>query len=129
MFLPGIDLEKLEYDAPLPDTPAIAAAAARAQLKLDARARRLSIRELCSSHGNHWRHLEVVGSAEQVADLIETWLRADAADGFNLFTLAGPDGYAGFVDGAVPELQRRGLFRTAYEGQTLRENLGLPPAK
>ena len=126
VFLPGIDLEPLGYDAPLPDTPAIAAAAARSQLKLHADGRRLTIRELCSSHGNHWRHLEVVGSAEQVADLIETWLRADAADGFNLFTLAGPDGYAAFVDGVVPELQSRGAFRAAYEGSTLRENLGLP---
>ncbi len=126
VFLPGIDLEPLEYDAPLPDTPAIAAAAARAQLKLEEKGRRLTIRELGSSHGNHWHHLEVVGTAEQVADLIETWLRADAADGFNLFTMAGPEGYGSFVDGVVPELQRRGVFRTSYEGATLRENLGLP---
>jgi len=126
IFLPGIDLEPLDYDSPLPETPAIVAAAARAQIRLSEGGRRLTIRELCSSHGNHWRHLEVVGSAEQVADLIETWLHADAADGFNLFTLAGPDGYGAFVDGVVPELQQRGLFRTAYEGKTLRENLGLP---
>ena len=54
------------------------------------------------------------------------WFSTGAADGFNIMGATLPGGLADFVDHVVPELQRRGLFRTAYEGATLRENLGLP---
>jgi hypothetical protein len=50
-----------------------------------------------------------------------------AADGFNVTPTHLPHGIDDFVAFVVPELQRRGRFRTAYEGRTLRENLGLPP--
>ena len=49
-----------------------------------------------------------------------------AADGFNIMPPHLPGGLDDFVQLVIPELQRRGLFRTAYEGRTLRENLGLP---
>ncbi|MGO8657557.1 nitrilotriacetate monooxygenase, partial [Rhizobium ruizarguesonis] len=50
----------------------------------------------------------------------------EAADGFNILPPWLPTALDDFVDLVIPELQRRGLFRTAYEGKTLRENLGLP---
>jgi hypothetical protein len=54
------------------------------------------------------------------------WYTSGAADGFNVLSLTLPGGFADFTELVVPELQRRGLFRTTYEGRTLRENLGLP---
>ena len=71
-------------------------------------------------------HCTVVGSAEQVADQLEEWFLSEAADGFNILPPWLPGALDDFVDLVVPILQRRGLFRTAYEGRTLRENLGLP---
>jgi hypothetical protein len=56
-----------------------------------------------------------------VADTIERWFLAGAADGFNLMPDVFPDGLEIFVDEVVPILRSRGLFRTAYSESTLRE--------
>jgi len=56
---------------------------------------------------------------------MEGWLKGDATDGFNILPSVLPASLNDFVDLVIPELQRRGLFRTEYEGITLRENLGL----
>ena len=71
-------------------------------------------------------HRIVVGTPEQVADDIERWFRAEAADGFNVMPDVLPSGFDDFAEQLVPELQRRGLFRTDYDGTTLRGHLGLP---
>jgi FMN-dependent oxidoreductase (nitrilotriacetate monooxygenase family) len=65
------------------------------------------------------------GTALQVADHMEAWMAADACDGFMISFLALPSSLREFVDAVVPELQRRGLFRTDYTGRTLRDHLGL----
>ncbi|RJQ83038.1 LLM class flavin-dependent oxidoreductase [Amycolatopsis panacis] len=70
-------------------------------------------------------HRIVTGTPEQIADDIETWFRAGAADGFNVMPDVLPSGFDDFAGQVVPELQRRGLFRTDYTGTTLREHLGL----
>jgi FMN-dependent oxidoreductase (nitrilotriacetate monooxygenase family) len=67
-----------------------------------------------------------VGSAKQVADGLEEWFSGGACDGFVVAATQVPGTYDDFVRLVVPELQRRGLFRREYEGNTLRENLGLP---
>jgi len=69
--------------------------------------------------------LAMAGTPEQIADVIEDWFRSRAADGFNIMPPILPTGLTDFVDQVVPILQQRGLFRTEYEGKTLRENLGL----
>jgi hypothetical protein len=56
---------------------------------------------------------------------MEVWFRKDGCDGFNIMPPFLPGGLDDFVELVIPELQRRGLFRTEYEGATLRENLGL----
>jgi alkanesulfonate monooxygenase len=71
-------------------------------------------------------HFQVVGSPKDVADLMEEWFSTGAADGFNVIPPFFPNSLDEFNALVVPELQRRGLYRTAYEGKTLRENLGLP---
>jgi FMN-dependent oxidoreductase (nitrilotriacetate monooxygenase family) len=68
--------------------------------------------------------MPALGRTQQVADMMEEWFTTGAADGFMI--LPPPGGAEDFVALVIPELQRRGLFRTEYEGQTLRENLGLP---
>ncbi|HWL80971.1 MAG TPA: LLM class flavin-dependent oxidoreductase [Roseomonas sp.] len=69
------------------------------------------------------------GTPVQVADRLEEWFTGGACDGFMLTFSLLPGGLAAFVEKVVPELQRRGLMRTRYEGRTLREHLGLrrPP--
>jgi len=85
-----------------------------------------TVRELYEKFtGARASHL-IVGDPIQCADRLQEWFENGAADGFVLQPLLLPEGLDDFVDLVVPELQRRGLFRTEYEGATLRENLGLP---
>jgi hypothetical protein len=67
----------------------------------------------------------VIGTPVEVADLLEDWFHAGAADGFNILPPTLPHGLDAFAGLVIPELQRRGLFRTDYEGTTLRSHLGL----
>ena len=67
----------------------------------------------------------MVGTAREVADRMQAWFEQEAADGFNFMAPALPGGLDDFLSLVVPELQRRGLFRTEYKGTTLREHLGL----
>jgi FMN-dependent oxidoreductase (nitrilotriacetate monooxygenase family) len=92
-----------------------------------ARSERLTVRDLLLSNGGG--HRQVVGSPEQIADDIELWFRERAADGFNLNFDVFPSGLEAFVEHVVPELRRRGIFRSEYTGSTLRGHLGLerPP--
>jgi hypothetical protein len=66
---------------------------------------------------------------QTIADQMEEWLTSRGSDGFNIMFPFLPAGLDDFVDKVVPELQKRGIFRTEYEGSTLRENLGLPRPK
>jgi FMN-dependent oxidoreductase (nitrilotriacetate monooxygenase family) len=68
-----------------------------------------------------------IGTPSDIADVMQEWFEASACDGFNITPATLPGGGEDFVAMVVPELQRRGLFRTEYEGSTLRENLGLKP--
>ena len=86
----------------------------------------MTIRELYKSvAGGGGFHL--IGTAAQIADTMEAWIDAEACDGFNITPTHLPGGCDDFVNLVIPELQRRGRFRTEYEGSTLRENLGLKP--
>jgi alkanesulfonate monooxygenase SsuD/methylene tetrahydromethanopterin reductase-like flavin-dependent oxidoreductase (luciferase family) len=70
-------------------------------------------------------HYTFVGTPEQVADFMEEWFTDGAADGFNVMPPLLPSMLEVFIDDVVPLLQQRGLFRTAYEGETLRAHYGL----
>lgn len=67
----------------------------------------------------------IAGTPEQIADDIEHSFKGGAADGFNLMSDALPNGLQDFVDGGVPILRRRGVFRSEYEGRTRRDHFGL----
>lgn len=124
----GIEVGRLELDAPLPDDLAVPANGNhtffRATLAA-AKGRNLTVRALIRELAGGGGHRVIVGTPEQIADDIEHWFRDGAADGFNLMPDALPDGLQDFVDGVVPILQRRGIFRTEYTGATLRDHLQL----
>lgn len=92
-----------------------------------AQAKHLSIRELIIEVTTR---AAFVGSATEVAHLINDCVQADAADGYILVPHITPHGLDEFVDTVVPELQDTGVFCAEYEGTTLRDHLGLarPPA-
>ncbi|MGT2508408.1 LLM class flavin-dependent oxidoreductase [Cupriavidus basilensis] len=126
----GITPDRLKLDERLPGNLALPANGNgnhtffNATLAL-ARRHGYTVRELIRELAGGGGHRVIVGTPEQIADDIEHWFRHGAADGFNLMPDALPDGLQDFVDGVVPILQRRGIFRTEYEGGTLREHLGL----
>jgi alkanesulfonate monooxygenase SsuD/methylene tetrahydromethanopterin reductase-like flavin-dependent oxidoreductase (luciferase family) len=90
-----------------------------------ARAGNLTVRELARVVAAGRGHLVVVGSPSQVADTLERWFAGGAADGFNIMVPYLPGGLQDFVDGVVPILQARGLFKRDYATGTLRTRLGL----
>jgi N-acetyl-S-(2-succino)cysteine monooxygenase len=89
-----------------------------------------TVRQLIKVVSSSGGHLNVVGTAEQVADTMQNWFLAGACDGFNIqapYVMAGLEAVTGQL---IPVLQDRGLFRREYEGTTLRDHFGLPrPAR
>jgi FMN-dependent oxidoreductase (nitrilotriacetate monooxygenase family) len=125
----GLPVEELKLDKPLPierikeNNNFRASEGFRDAVVRLAVEQKLTVREILYQNGGG--HVQVVGTPEQVADLIETWHREGAVDGFNLMIDVLPDGLRDFVDQVVPVLQKRGAFRREYVGDTLRSNLGL----
>jgi FMN-dependent oxidoreductase (nitrilotriacetate monooxygenase family) len=127
----GVPVERLELDKPIPVDELVpdeefsgSVGFRRAAVQL-AVAENLTVRQLLVRNGGG--HLQVVGTPEQVADVMEKWWHEGAVDGFNLMIDCLPSGLEDAVDLLVPELQRRGLFHKDYEFATLRENLGVVP--
>ena len=127
-----VDLSGLRLDEPLPEhilpsEDQVNGNKSRFTLVAElARGENLTLRQIIARLGGGRGHRVVAGTPEQIADAIESWFRAGAADGFNIMPPILPTGLDDFVDHVVPELQRRGLFRTEYTGTTLRDHYGLP---
>jgi alkanesulfonate monooxygenase SsuD/methylene tetrahydromethanopterin reductase-like flavin-dependent oxidoreductase (luciferase family) len=121
----GHDVSAFDPDGPLPEIPETNASKSGRQRMVDlARSENLTIRQLAARAGSY-AGLAFVGTPKTIADEMETWLLTEASDGFNIMFPYLPAGLDDFVSGVIPELQRRGLFRTEYEGPTLRDHLGL----
>jgi alkanesulfonate monooxygenase len=119
------DLSGHDLDGPVP--PLVNITSSRSKMYADLAAREnLTIRQLYRAAAAGRGHRTLIGTPSDIADQLADWMDHDAADGFNILPSYSPGGFAEFVDMVVPELQRRGLFRTEYEGRTLRENLGVP---
>jgi alkanesulfonate monooxygenase SsuD/methylene tetrahydromethanopterin reductase-like flavin-dependent oxidoreductase (luciferase family) len=80
-------------------------------------------RKLLEQHALGGRYITLIGSPEQVADELESWISETGLDGFNLTRIVTPESYVDFIDLVVPELQKRGSYKTAYETGTLREKV------
>ena len=122
--------EDLPFDAQLPtdlpDEDEIEGAKSRYTLIVNlARRERLTVRQLIGRLGGGRGHRTFSGTPEQVVEAITDWYDHGAADGFNIMPAALPSGLETFVDQVVPLLVQRGLFRTEYEGVTLRDHYGL----
>jgi FMN-dependent oxidoreductase (nitrilotriacetate monooxygenase family) len=126
-MLGNFDLSKYPLDGPLPELPLTESGQQSRQKLLTELAGRenLSLAQLGRKIAGGRGHYSLVGTPEQIADRLQEWFEQGAADGFNVLVPHLPGGLEDFANGVVPELQRRGLFRTEYEGRTLRQNLGL----
>ena len=127
-MLGNFDLSTYPLDGPLPDLPLTDSGQQSRQKLLTELAGQdnLSLAELGRRIAGGRGHYTLIGTAVQIADHLQAWFEQGAADGFNVLVPHLPGGLEDFANAVVPELQRRGLFRTEYEGGTLRENLGLP---
>ena len=120
------DLTGVDLDAPPPPPPFTEGWQSRQRLLYDLAVREgLSVRQLVGRIAGARGHLVLVGTPVEVADTLQTWFEAGAADGFNILAPTFPHGLDDFIEFVLPELHRRGLFREEYEGSTLRDHLGL----
>jgi FMN-dependent oxidoreductase (nitrilotriacetate monooxygenase family) len=130
--LGGVDLSGHDLDGPVPEMKGNDVRMSNPpELARLARRENLTIRQLAYRYAAARSHWMVRGSFTDVADQLEAWFKGKAADGFNILPQMLPGALNDFVDLVVPELQRRGLFRTEYQGRTLRDHLGLkrPPSR
>jgi alkanesulfonate monooxygenase SsuD/methylene tetrahydromethanopterin reductase-like flavin-dependent oxidoreductase (luciferase family) len=133
----GHDFSHLPLDKPLspedfPDPGKVEAARSRTEVIVGlVRREKPTLRQLLSYLAGARGHYTTAGTPEQIADLIEDWFHDGAADGFNVMPPIFPAMLDVFVSEVIPLLQRRGLFRTEYTGETLRDHYGLirPPGK
>jgi FMN-dependent oxidoreductase (nitrilotriacetate monooxygenase family) len=128
----GCDFSHLPLDRPLvpedfPAPSSVEAARSRTEVILSlVRRENPTLRQLLGTLAGARGHFTFAGTPEQVADLIEDWFTDGAADGFNIMPPLLPSMLDVFSAEVIPLLQRRGLFRTAYAGKTLRDHYGLP---
>ncbi|MQQ35783.1 NtaA/DmoA family FMN-dependent monooxygenase [Pseudomonas sp. SZ57] len=126
-MLGNFDLSGYPLDGPLPELP-LTDSGQRSRQKLLtelADQENLTLAQLGRRIAGGRGHYSLIGTPEQIADELQRWFEQGAADGFNVLVPHLPGGLEDVAQLLVPELQRRGLFRTEYEGTTLRENLGL----
>ncbi|MEA3028230.1 MAG: hypothetical protein QOF91_3515 [Alphaproteobacteria bacterium] len=123
----GFDLTGYPLDKPLPPLPENKVIGSRSDMiSAWSKDGAPTLLELCQRFASARGHFAILGTPGEVAEEMEKWFTTGACDGFNFVPSYFPGGLDDFVAMVVPELQRRGIYRTAYEGTTLRENLGLP---
>ena len=122
----GLDARVFDPDAPLPPVPETESSKSGRERAIRIAEREgLTVRQLAQRLGGYSGNA-FVGTPASIANEMQEWLETRASDGFNIMFPNVPAGLEEFCDQVVPELQRRGLFRTEYEGTTLRDHLGLP---
>jgi FMN-dependent oxidoreductase (nitrilotriacetate monooxygenase family) len=120
------DLSAYPIDGPVPEPVNAKVRSIAYNMWNMAQRENLTIRQFYQKKSAGSGGLLLKGTPADVADTMEQWIDEEAADGFNLTPTHLPHGAEDFVELVVPELQRRGRFRTEYESTTLRGNLGLP---
>ena len=127
----GHDFTHLPLDTPLrpedfPDPGTVEAARSRAEVIVGlVRREQPTLRQLLASLAGARGHFTFAGTPEQVADLMQDWFEDGAADGFNVMPPVLPKMLDVFASEVIPILQKRGLFRRAYDGRTLRDHYQL----
>ena len=126
-YFNDLDFTQFDLDAPFPELGDYGRngwESSTDSIKKTAREKELTLREMALRVTTP--HHEFIGTPGQVADTMQDWFESGACDGFMLSGAALPQGFDDFVDYVLPILKERGLFRTEYEADTLRGNLGLP---
>lgn len=124
----GFDISGYSLDGPIPDVPMFDGNQTFARTLLDmARREKMTLRDLYNITAAARGHWVVAGTVKRIADVFEEWFVEGLADGYVVMPAWFPGAFGEFVDQVVPELQRRGLYRKAYSGPTLRHHLGLAP--
>ncbi|URN04699.1 NtaA/DmoA family FMN-dependent monooxygenase [Actinomadura madurae] len=133
--LVGADLSGLDLDEPVPveRLPTLEQAAASTMLNASRyrnmyriiTQERPTLRQLIRTRTKSASHQLLRGTASDIADQMQEWYDRRACDGFTITPPYMPEGLDRICDLLVPELQDRGIFRTEYEGTTLRDTLGL----
>ena len=122
----GHDVTGYDPDKPVPNLEAVDEVGTRSGQMLDmARQKNWTLRQLYQHFAATRGHMVLVGTPVEVVDSMQEWFENGACDGFNLIPPTFPGEFDAFVDMVVPELQNRGIYRTAYEGTTLRDRLEL----
>jgi alkanesulfonate monooxygenase len=123
----GIDVGSADIDGPFPEEyRAVFSKGRSAAIASFAHQNKLTIRQTAERCSIGLGHRPLVGTTQSIADDLQAWVEAEATDGFAVIQPLLLDGLKDFSSHVVPELVRRGLFRSEYEGKTLRENLGSP---
>lgn len=126
----GVDLSGERADAWIADIDALSRLAPDAQriveqAKLSHGDDRITLLDVFRTYRRARGGAEVVGGPNEIANYFQAWFEERASDGFILFPPAMPGALECFAELVVPELRRRGLFRTEYEGLTFRDHFGL----
>lgn len=123
----GYDVSGHPLDGPVPAPPLGQGTRTFSRVLFEtARRDNMTLRDLYNLTAAARGHWVLCGTPRRIADTLEEWFVAGAADGYNILPPYFPGAFDDFVDLVVPELQRRGLFRHDYEGTTLRDHFGLP---
>ncbi len=126
-YFNDIDFTRYELDAPFPELGDFGRngwESTTDRIKQTAKEQELSLREVAIRSTTPKGAF--TGTPTQIADTMQEWLEAGAADGFMHSGAVLPDGLTDFIDFVLPILKERGIFRTEYEDDTLHGNLGLP---
>ena len=122
----GYDVSGYPLDAPPPPPPASQGGRTFHSVLYEmAKRENMTLRDLYNLTAAARGHWVICGTPQRIADTLEEWFTAGAADGYNILPAWFPGAFDEFVDLVVPELQRRGLYRKDYAGPTLRDHLGL----
>lgn len=123
----GCDMSTFDLDGPIPELPLADTSHAFSRVLLSkARRDRMTLRDLYNLNAAARGHWVLCGGPDTIADTLQHWFEAHAADGFIVMPPYFPDGFDSFIDLVVPILQDRGLFRHDYGGTTLRDHLSFP---
>ena len=120
----NVDLTKYDLDGMLPSLAEVGVEGHYREVVEFAEREKLTVRQIGKWYGARTEG-DMIGSPTEIADRMESWMEQGAADGFMIQATHLPGAFIDFATQVVPELQRRGLLRTRYEGATLRDNLGL----
>jgi FMN-dependent oxidoreductase (nitrilotriacetate monooxygenase family) len=119
----GVDFSRYDPEAPIEYMENDAGRTALASFSKADPKRKWSVREAAEFIGLGGRGPVLVGAATQVADELEAWADGSGVDGFNLAYAIAHETFSDVVELIVPELQRRGRYRSEYSAGTLREKL------